>query len=130
LPKLPDGEMKMTNFQVPDDFPHPKHLGAVPGAQPKLLAVEYEGRYYSPGCTPPELFARWQHCLQYVPQFVTSCIETKKGKRSHISEVEILDQYLVRLIEAKWVSDDEAGWVIRATAKQLGWPMPEAVHGD
>ncbi len=122
--------MKMTNFQVPDDFPHPKHLGAVPGAQPKLLAVVYEGRYYSPGCTPPELHERWQHSLQYVPQFVTSCIETKAGKRKNMSEADILDQYLVRLIETGWVSADEARWVIRETAKLLCWPAPEAAHGD
>lgn len=105
-------------------------MGAVPGAQPKLAAVEYEGRYYSPGCTPPELYERFQHCMQYVPQFVASCIETKAGKRAHMSEAEILDQYLVRLIEAKWVSDAETRWVIRETAKLLGWPIPEGAHGD
>lgn len=119
---------KPTDFTVPDDFPRHLHLGAVPGAQPKFMAVEYEGRYYSPGCTPPELYARWQHCLQYVPQFVTSCIETKKGKRAHMSEADILDQYLTRFIESRWVSADEAKWVIRETAKQLDWPAPEAAH--
>lgn len=118
----------MMDFAVPDDFPRPQHLGAVPGAQEKFLAAEYKGRFYSPGCTPPELYDRWQHCLQYVPQFVTSCIETKKGKRRDMPEADILDQYLVRLIEAKWVSDDEARWVIRETAKSLGWPMSEVLH--
>lgn len=130
MPKLPYGEMKMTNFQVPDDFPRPKHLGAVPGAQPKLLAVEYEGKYYSLGCTPPELHERWQNCSRLVPQFVTSCIETKKGKRAHMPETDILAQYLVRLIETNWISADEARWVIRETAEQLGWSTPEAARGD
>jgi hypothetical protein len=120
----------MNDFQVPDEFPRPRQMGAVPGAQTKFLAVEYEGRYYSPGCTPPELYDRWQHCLQYVPQFVTSCIETKKGKRKDMPEAEILDQYLVRLIETNWVSDDEARWVIREAARLLDWPAPEAAHGD
>lgn len=124
-----DDGARLNEFQVPDDFPRPQHLGAVPGAQPKFLAVKYEGRFYSPGCTPPELHARWQHCMQYVPQFVTSCIETKAGKRAHMTETAILDQYLVRLIESGWVSGDEAGWVIRETAKLLGWPTPEAAHG-
>jgi hypothetical protein len=41
--------------QLPADFQSPVHLGALPGAQPKLLMVMYEGRYYSPGCRPPEV---------------------------------------------------------------------------
>jgi hypothetical protein len=121
---------KLTDFTVPDDFPRPQHLGAVPGAQPKILAVEYQGRYYSPGCTPPELYERWQHCMHLVPQFVSSCIETKAGKRKDMPEADILAQYLVRLIESGWVSGDEARWVMRETAKLLDWPTPEAAYDD
>jgi len=121
---------KLTDFTVPDNFPRPRQMGAVPGAQAKILAIEYQGRFYSPGCSPPELYDRWQHCMQYVPQFVTSCIETKAGKRAHMPEADILDQYLTRLIESGWVSGDEARWVIRETAKLLGWPIPEAANGD
>ncbi len=120
----------MTDATIPDDFPRPQQMGAVPGAQTKFLAVEYKGRYYSPDCTPPELHERWQHCMHLVPQFVASCIETKAGKRKDMAEAAILDQYLVRLIEAKWVSDDEARWVIREAARQLSWPAPEAVHAN
>lgn len=122
---LLDDRTQLNDFQVPDDFPRPQHSGALPGAQPKFLTVEYQGRFYSPGCTPPELFAHWQNCMQYVHQFVASCVETKKGKRSHMPETAILDQYLTRLIETRWISDDEARWVIRETAKLLGWPAPE-----
>lgn len=43
-------------------------------------------------------------------------------------EADILDQYLVRLIEAKWVSDDEARWVIREAARQFGWLDGAARH--
>lgn len=119
----------MTKFEVPDDFPRPQHLGAVPGAQSKFLAVEYQGRYYNPGHTPPELYERWQHCTHLVPQFVASCIETKAGKRKDMREADILDQYLVRLIESGWVSGDEARWVMCETAKLLDWPTPETAHG-
>lgn len=80
------------------------------------------------GCTPPEFYERWQHCMHYVPQFVTSCIETKKGERKDMPEADILDQYLVRLIEAKWVSDDEARWLIREAARQFGWHDGAARH--
>jgi hypothetical protein len=120
----------MTDFKAPGNFPRPLQLGAVPGVQAKFLAVEYQGRFYSPGCTPPELYERWKYCMSLVGQFVPACTETKAGKRAHMSEAEILDQYLVRLIEAKWVSDDEARWVIRETAKLLNWPIPEATHDD
>lgn len=120
----------MTYLTVPDDFPRPQHLGAVPGAQSKFLAVGYEGRYYSPGCTPPQLHERWQHCMSLVEQFVPACVETKAGKRKDMPEAEILDQYLMRLIDAGWVSDDEARWVIREAARLLGWPTPEATLDD
>jgi len=51
------------------------------------------------------------------------------GKRALMLEADILDRYLVRLIESEWVSGDEARWVIRETAKQLSWPTPEAARG-
>lgn len=126
---LLDNGAQPNEFTAPYDFPRPQHLGAVPGAQAKFLAVEYQGRFYSPGCTPPELYERWQHCVSLVEQFVPACVETKAGKRAHMPESDILDQYLTRLFETGWVSDDEAKWVIREAAKILGWPMPEAARG-
>lgn len=128
--KLPSNEDDAEYVQVPAGFPRPQHMGAVPGAETKFLAVKYKGRFYSPGCTPPELHERWLHCMQYVPQFVSSCIETKKGKRKDMPEADILDQYLVRLIDAGWCSDDEARWVIHETAKLLGWPTPAAANSE
>lgn len=118
-----------TEFDVPTDFPRPKHLGAVAGAQPKILVTQFQGRFYSPGCTPPELYERWQHCMSLVEQFVAACIETKAGKRRDMAEVEILDQYLTRLIATRWCSEVESRWVIRETAKLLGWPEPQAARG-
>lgn len=117
-------------FDVPANFPRPVNLGAVGGAQPKFLATKYEGRYYSPGCTPPELHANWQYCISLVEQFVSACIETKAGKRKGMPEVEILGQYLTRLIQAQWCSEAESRWVIRETATVLGWPVPEAALPD
>lgn len=118
------GGDRMDRFQVPDAFPRSRPAGAVPGAQTKFLAVEYEGRYYSPGCTPPEIHERWRYCAELVPQFVASCLRSKAGKRAHMSEQEILQQYLVRLIDSKWVTDVEADWVIDEVARQLDWPQP------
>lgn len=119
----------MNDFQIPDEFPRPQHMGAVPGAQTKFLVVEYGGRFYSPGCTPPELYKRWQNCMLYAPQFVSSCIETRRGKRKDMPEADILDQYLTRLTATQCCSEAESRWVIRETAKLLGWPTPEVAHG-
>ncbi|WP_147375700.1 hypothetical protein [Noviherbaspirillum cavernae] len=120
-----DVEMEEAKYsRVPADFPRPVHFGAVPGMQPKLLATKYNGRFYSPGCSPPELFERWDICEDLANQLATKSLESKAGKRAHMTEAQILDQYLPRLIETKWTSEPEARWVIRRTAEIIGWPVP------
>lgn len=112
--------------QVPADFPRPVHLGALPGAQPKLLMVKYNGRYYSPGCTPPELWERWDYCEDLARQFCQKCLDNKAAKRAHLSEVAILEQYLERLLKTGWGSDAEMRWLIRRAAALAKWPVPES----
>ena len=109
---------------LPSDFPRPKNLGAVSGAQAKFLMTRYQGRFYSPGCTPPELIERWSACEDIAQQLSVKSRESKAGKRAHMTETEILDQYLPRLVATNWTSDAEARWVIRRTAELLGWPAP------
>lgn len=116
--------------QVPADFPRPIHLGALPGAQPKLLMVAYNGRYYSPGCTPPEIWERWDVCEDLAQQFCRKSLDNKLGKRSHMTEVEILDQYLERLMKTGWGSNAEMRWVIRRAAELAQWPAPESAVED
>lgn len=113
---------------VPADFPCPVHAGTVGGAQPKLLLVEYDGQYYSPGCTPPEILLRWDICEDLAKQFAAKSLESKAGKRAHTSESEILGQYLSRLLRTGWVSDEECRWVIRRTAEILSWPAPPSAQ--
>ncbi|MGI4846016.1 MAG: hypothetical protein ACRYF7_22205 [Janthinobacterium lividum] len=113
-------------IQVPADFPRLTHHGAVPGIQPKVLLTQHDGRFYSPGCTPPEVFQRWDVCEDLAKQLAAKSVESKAGKRSHMSELEILDQYLPRLIATKWTSEEEARWIIRRAAVMLGWPVPLA----
>ncbi len=108
----------------PADFPRPVHLGAVPGAQPKLLMTQYQGRFYVPGCTPPELLERWNICEDLAQQLVAKSLESKTGKRAHMTDTEILAQYLPRLIATNWTSEAEARWVIRRTGELLKWPIP------
>lgn len=111
--------------EVPADFPHPVHLGALPGAQPKLLMTEYRGRFYSPGCTPPEIWERWDYCEDLARQFCRKSLDNKKGKRAHMSETAILEQYLERLLNVGWGSDAEMRWVIRRAAVLAGWQIPQ-----
>jgi hypothetical protein len=114
--------------KVPADFPLPEFHGAVSGFQPKLLLVNYEGKFYTPGCTPPELYARWDRCEDLARQLAQKSLESKKSKRAHMSELEILDQYLPRLIATKWTSEAEARFIIRRAAQILGWPTPIAAN--
>jgi len=113
--------------KVPSDFPHPVHFGAIPGAQPKLLVTSYQGKFYSPGCTPPELYERWQICELIAQELSIKSNESKIGKRSHMSEPEILEQYFPRLIQTRWTSEAEARWVIRRVAQILNWPDPSSL---
>lgn len=112
--------------QVPATFPRPVHLGALPGAQPKLLMVKYNGRYYLPGCTPPEIWERWDYCEDLAQQFCRKSLDDKAGKRAHMSESAILEQYLERLQKTGWGSDAEMRWVIRRAAELAYWPTPES----
>jgi len=111
-------------YKVPADFPKPQHFGAVAGVQDKLLLTEWNGRYYVPGQTPPELYSRWDVCEDLAVKFAKRALESKNTNRAHMSEVEVLAQYLPRLIEKDWTSEQEAKWVMRRAADILGWPWP------
>jgi hypothetical protein len=111
---------------LPIDFPRPTHVGAIGGVQLKLLVTEYRGRFYTPGCTPLELLERWNTCQIMAQHFSEKALESKSGKRSHMTEVQILDQYIPRLIAANLTSEAEARWVIRRAAELLDWPVPDS----
>jgi hypothetical protein len=111
---------------VPEDFPRPAATSAVGGYQPKLALVEYDGKFYLPGATPPEVFKRWDICEDLAHQIAEKARESKRGKRKHMSDVDILDQYCGRLLKTAWGSDAEMRWVIRRTAALLDWPAPES----
>jgi hypothetical protein len=114
--------------KIPADFPRPEHHGAVSGFQAKLLLVQHGEKYFAPGCTPPELYRRWDTCEDLANQLAAKALESKKGKRAHMTAVEILDQYLPRLIKMRWTSEAEARFIIRRAAQMLGWPVPAAAQ--
>jgi hypothetical protein len=121
LPDVNENQIMM----VPDDFPRLKSTGAIGGAQPKLLLTEYQGKYYAPGNSPPELYNQWIYCEDIVEKMCTLSLNSKAGKRSHMGEADILSQYLDRMLQAKWASEQELHWVIRRVASILQWPVPE-----
>ncbi|WP_141213213.1 hypothetical protein [Janthinobacterium sp. PC23-8] len=61
IPQPDEAEAELA-VSLPEDFPRPKNLGTVSGAQAKFLMTRYQGRFYSPGCTPPELLERRNNC--------------------------------------------------------------------
>lgn len=111
-------------YSVPSDFPRSPVVSSLAGYQPKLALVTFEGKYYLPGDTPPERYFRWDACEHLALQIVGKSRESKAGKRAHMYETEILDQYCERLLKTGWHSDEEMRWVIRRAAELLGWPIP------
>lgn len=118
------GNIESDYAKLPFDFPRPISLGAVPGGQPKFLVTSYQGKFYPLGCTPPELYERWQICEEIVQELTIRSRESKAGKHSHMSEVTILEQYLTSLIKTDRASEAEARWIIRQVARTLEWPVP------
>ena len=110
---------------VPADFPSAHILSSLSGATDKLLVREFEGRYYQPGASPPERYARWRQCTELANFFAIKCRENENGKYVHLSRPQILDQYFVRLIAEGYGTTREMAWVIRETASKLEWPVPE-----
>jgi hypothetical protein len=112
--------------QVPDDYPKSGWLGpAVAGAFPKAPLVEYEGRFYDEGFTPPKRYYRWKEYERMAHVFVEKCIRNEHGKYAHLTRPEILAQYLERMYKLGWQTPAECRWLIRRTAGLLDWAVPE-----
>jgi len=106
---------------VPDDFPTEPAPGIVPGAQPKLLVREMEGRYRT-GLTEEELRARYDACEDLAGQ-LAACA-SRKMSVSGLS----LDDALGRVEKGlngkvgagQWdLSPAEITWVIKRTRELL-----------
>ncbi|MYM26501.1 hypothetical protein GTP46_28140 [Duganella sp. FT135W] len=118
-------DIELRRVFVPMDFPAQPRGAALSGANPKVALVSYGGKYYEPGTAPPEVLSRWEVAEDLAHQFVERCRITEKGKYAHLSQHEILQQYLHRLLQAGWGSDSDMRWVIRRTAVLLGWDIPD-----
>lgn len=117
-----DEDMQALYDQVPADFPRPSIMSSLAGAHPKLALVQYNGKFYSPGCTPPEIWRRWDICEDLAQHLAARCRETETGKYAHLTHTEILSQYYERSLKTNWGSDEEMRWISRRTAQLVGWP--------
>ena len=106
---------------IPPDFPRTERLGSVAGAQPKVLLTSYQGKMYRPGLTPPEVYDRWLFLEGTAQQLSMSAAESKRGKRAHMTEDEILDQYARRLKVHGIGTSEEMDWLVNRTGLILGW---------
>jgi hypothetical protein len=106
---------------VPDDFPREPAPGLLPGAQPKLLVLEVDGRYLS-GLTEDELWARYDGCEDLAGQLAEYA--SRKMSASGLS----LDDALGRVEKGlkakvgtgKWdFSRGETAWLMKRTRELL-----------
>lgn len=117
-----ESEIEFVDYEsIPNSFPKQASLGVVPGAQPKILATLYNGYFYEQGTSPPEIYERWSLCTDLVAQLVSKALISKEGKRSHMTQVDILKHYHGGLLKTNWTSAAEADWIIKAVAKELNW---------
>ncbi|KRB79076.1 hypothetical protein ASE07_05155 [Noviherbaspirillum sp. Root189] len=112
--------------EVPTDYPCVDIASAVGGTQPKFAMVKFEGKFYIPGNTPPERRHDWAYSESLVQHFVKQCPETKRGKRAHMSEHDIIAQYFERAVAAggRYGTEAQLRWAFRRVAELLGWPVP------
>lgn len=116
-----------SDLQLPADFPRAIHrTGAVSGAAPKILLIRDGDKFLEPGTSDSERYERWVVCEDLARQLAEAAKASKAGKRTHMNEVEILAQYLPRLVKKAWASEAECRWTIRRAAALLCWPAPSS----
>jgi hypothetical protein len=109
------------------DFPNAIQQGAVSGYQSKLLLIKYENEFYSLGNSAPERLARWKYCEKCAQHLKLKSLESKVGKQAHMTEEEILDQYLARFLSTQWMSSEDSYWTAKRVTDLLSWPAPKKV---
>lgn len=117
--------------EVPEDYPYSPARGAVSGYHPKLLLTSSpDGKFYSPGNTPEERWHDWQYSTALAAAMVDKCLESKAGKRSYLSKIEIISQYYERAVAAggRYGTEEQLKWTFMKVAAALAWPLPEACH--
>ena len=116
---------------VPADYPYYPVRGAVSGFQPKvLLTRSADGTFHSPGNKPEQRWRDWQYSSELATAMARKCLESKSGKRSHMSEEQIIVQYYERAVAAggRYGTEEQLKWTFCRVAQTLGWPIPTAIR--
>jgi hypothetical protein len=114
----------LTNYPgIPMDFPFAGTPYALSGSQPKLNVVKFEGRFYEPGTTPPELLQAYDSCEDMAQQMAPYCI--KKLEQLGRSKGDTLVAVWRGILNKGWFNQPQSLWVIRRTAVILGWEIPK-----
>lgn len=109
----------MNEIRIPEDFPSTP-AGAVAGAGDKLLLSRQGDRF-----SDISREWRWRESEEIAQHLAIKARESKDGKRAHMTEQEILAQYIPRLVTTmSWMNEREAKWSMRRAAELLGWPVP------
>jgi len=104
--------------KIPDDFPRQGSLGAVSGAQVKLLARKIDGSFLA-GPTEAELYARFDNCADLVVQ-LTQYVRRKLASMPGTTVDELLPRVRRGVENKGWdVSKEETDWILRKVADQL-----------
>ncbi len=107
--------------EVPSNFPRPK-IKAM-GLQPLFSSIAYEGRYYSPGCTPPDLYAHWRAFEEIAHRVAKQAANKQKSAISVANVAGVLLDILELYFPQKYFSLEEMQWLERRIYELLGWEM-------
>ncbi len=99
---------------VPHDFPRASSPGTVPGAQPKLLVREENGKYYA-GLDKETLHRRYGACEDL------ACQLTKYASRKMSESGLSLDEMLGRVEEAVKLKVSSYAW--KLSQAEIAWVM-------
>jgi len=113
-------------MEIPNDFPRAPTISSLSGAWPKVaVRLDLISGTYVSGPTDDELSERYEFCQDLAEQLVAKCKKNRSTKYAALSEVQIFERLLTQLLGTGWGTDAEMTWVIRRTATQLGWKIPE-----
>jgi hypothetical protein len=116
----------MATGPVPEDFPRQCARGAVPGAQPKLLARGEAGRFVSDDATEAEVWDRYELCEDLVQQLVRYSAR-KQAERPEWTAEQVREKVAasVRQRGFGWgLSPSETEWVVGRLAAHGGGQDP------
>lgn len=108
---------------IPQDFPIEPLISALAGAQAKLAVAQAGGKFHAPGTTPEEALRQYELCEDLAQQLAAYC-SRKLAQQTVSSEHAALERALRGLRQKTWCSPRQKMWVMRRTARLLGWQEP------